>query len=40
MWKTIQLVSGAGIQTHNLFDTSLLPQPLDQGPPPTWQNNV
>ena len=25
------LASGAGIQTHDLLDTSLLPQPLDQG---------
>ena len=31
MWKMIHLASDVGIQTHNLSNTSLLPQPLDKG---------
>ena len=30
MWKTIHVVCGAGIQTHNLLIDSLHPYPLDQ----------
>ena len=32
--KSVHLVSGAGIQTHSLLITSLLPLPLDQGSHP------
>ena len=35
MWKNVHPVYGAGIQTHNLQNMSLLPyQPLDQGSRP------
>ena len=30
----VHLVCGAGIQTHNLLNTSLFPEPLDQGSRP------
>ena len=38
MWKNVYPVYGAGIQTHNLLITSLLPQPQDQGSRPTIEN--
>ena len=31
VWKNVHLVNGAGIQTHDLENMNLLPQPLDQG---------
>ena len=31
MQKYAHPVSGAGIRTHNLLNTSLLPKPLDHG---------
>ena len=35
MWKSVNLEYGVGIQTHDLWNTSLLPLPLDQGSRPT-----
>ena len=34
MWKNVHPASGAGIQTHNLLITNLLPEQLDQGSGP------
>ena len=31
MWKNVHPVNSTGIQTHNLWNMSLLPLPLDQG---------
>ena len=31
IWKFVHPVSSAGIQTHDLLNTSLLPKPIDQG---------
>ena len=31
MWKNVHPVFGAGIRTHDLWNTSLFPLPLDQG---------
>ena len=31
MWKNVHPVYGAGIRSHDLWNMSLLPQPLDQG---------
>ena len=35
--KNVHPVYGAGIQTHNLWNMSLLPWPLDQGSRPSFQ---
>ena len=34
MWKNLRLEYSAGIQTHDLWNTSLLPYALDQGSRP------
>ena len=36
--ENVHPVSGAGIRTHNLLITSLLPEPLDQGSRPRFRN--
>ena len=33
-WKNVHPVNGAGIQTHDLWNVSLFPLPLDQGSRP------
>ena len=35
MWKNVHSVYGAGIRTHDLWNMSLFPLPLDQGSRPT-----
>ena len=35
MWKSVNLEYGVGIRTHDLWNTGLLPLPLDQGSRPT-----
>ena len=37
MWKNVNPVYSVGIQTHNLWNVSLLPWPLDQGSRPYIQ---
>ena len=38
MWKNVHPVYGTGIRTHDLWNMSLLPFPLDQGSRPTVPN--
>ena len=36
MWKNVHPIYSARIRTNDLRNTSLLPQPLDQGSRPIW----